>query len=257
MSGSLRAKLSSGVPIFGSWLQVGNPTVGEVFDACGFDWLAIDCEHTDIGLNQLAAMLRSIRSAPTLVRVKNNDPLSIRQPLDCGAAGVIVPMVNSAEEARSAVAAAHYPPVGIRGFAYCRANSHGIRFDEYVAEARAQTVVFAMIESVQALNKIGAILQVDGVDGVIVGPYDLSGSLGVPGQTDHPLVRDALDSVVQACLQAGKAAGQHIVDPNPTLVGRSLQQGYTVLALGMDVVFLTRGARASLADIAQARASLP
>ena len=253
MSASLRTKLTAHEPTIGSWIQAASPTVAEVLDGCGFDWLAIDCEHTDIGLNELAGILRGIRSATPLVRVKNNDALSIRQPLDCGAQGVIVPLVNSAAEAAAAVAAAHYPPVGVRGYAYCRANNHGLRFDEYATAASTETVVIVMIESAQAVRDIDAIVGVDGVDGVFVGPYDLSGSLGVPGQPEHKLVMKALDAVVSACLRAGKAAGQHIVQPEPEAIARSLEQGYTFLALGMDTVFLANGARKCIALASESR----
>ena len=249
MKNSLRERLLSGEVLAGSWIQVASPTVAEVFDACGFDWLAIDCEHTDMGVNDSAAVMRGIRTATPFVRVKSNDPLSIRQPLDCGAVGVIVPLVNSADEARAAVAAAHYPPQGIRGFSFTRANNHGIGFDEYVSRASSETVVIVMIESREAVETIDEIVAVEGVDGVFVGPYDLSGSYGIPGQTDHTLVRDALGTVAAACRRKGKAAGQHIVRPTPDAIASAVSEGFTFLALGMDTVFLADGARSCLATL--------
>ena len=247
--GTLKETLAARTPAIGCWIQVASPTVAEIFSAAGFDWAAVDCEHSDIGLNELASILRGFRNTVPLVRVKQNDPLSIRQPLDCGAAGVIVPLIHSADEAKAAVRSALYPPDGIRGFAYCRANDHGMSFDEYVKNANAQTVVIAMIESESAVECIDEILAVDGLDGVFIGPYDLSGSLGVTGKTDHPKVLEALDRVCAACARAGKAAGQHIVRPDAETVQRALSTGYTFLALGVDTVFLSEGSRTSLAFI--------
>jgi 2-keto-3-deoxy-L-rhamnonate aldolase RhmA len=227
--------------------------VAEVFDACGFDWLAVDCEHSDIGLNETAGVLRGIRRASPLVRVSSNDTIAIRQALDCGAEGVIVPLVNSAEEAAAAAAAAHYPPRGVRGFSYVRANAHGLRFAEYTRDAASRVLVIVMVESRRAVENIDAILEVDGVDGVFVGPYDLSGSYDVPGQTDHSLVQEALDSVVTACRNVGKVAGQHVVKPDQSTIARALASGYRFLGLGMDTVFLADGARASLTIARQSR----
>jgi 2-keto-3-deoxy-L-rhamnonate aldolase RhmA len=164
-------------------------------------------------------------------------------------------LVNSASEAKAAVAAAHYPPFGVRGYAFCRANEHGMRFDEYANAARAETIVIVMIESAQAVRDIDAIVSVDGVDGVMVGPYDLSGSLGVPGKPDHTLVIEALASVVAACNRAGKAAGFHIVQPEPETIRRSMEQGYTFLALGMDTVFLAKGAQEAISLASDGRRS--
>jgi len=237
---------------FGTWIQVGHPAIAEILARTGFDWIAADCEHTDIDVAQFEGLARAMGNSGTapLVRVRENDPLAIRQMLDAGAHGVIVPLVNSAEEAERAVAAAKFPPRGIRGFSFCRGNDWGADFAEYAESANDDITVVVMIESRQAVENIDTILAVDGVDGVFIGPYDMSGSYGVTGRTDHPLVREACACVVSACESAGKAAGLHVVLPTPDAVRQAISDGFTFIALGVDTVFL-RDAAGSALEIAQ------
>jgi 2-keto-3-deoxy-L-rhamnonate aldolase RhmA len=245
----LRRELS-----IGTWLQAGHPAVAEILGAAGYDWVAADCEHTDIGPAEFAGVARALAASgtPCLARVRQNDTLDIRQALDLGACGVIVPLVNSPDEARRAVAAARFPPAGVRGFSFCRANDWGATFAEYAAAANDEVAVVVMAESREAVEAIDAILAVPGVDGVFVGPYDMSGSYGIPGQTDAPEIRDALRRIGAACARAGKAAGMHIVQPAADVVQTARDAGFTFLAVGMDTVFLADGARAAL-DIARRR----
>jgi 2-keto-3-deoxy-L-rhamnonate aldolase RhmA len=232
----------------GTWMQFGHPGIAEVFANAGFDWIAVDCEHTDIGIEGFAAIARGIygRGPVPLVRVRENDTLVIRQVLDAGAQGVIVPLVNTAEDAQKAVAATRFPPEGIRGFAFFRANDWGTNFDDYAQRANRELVVIVMIETKEAVENIDAILAVDGIDGVLIGPYDMSGSYGVTGQTSHPLLLEARQRVVEACQQAGKSAGLHDVLPTKTSIKGAIAEGFTLLALGMDNVFIDQGARHAL-----------
>ena len=158
-----------------------------------------------------------------------------------------------AEQAKNAVRAAKYPPLGIRGFAFVRANGWGKDFDNYAKSANDDVLLAVMIETKQAVENIDEILEVDGVDAVLIGPYDLSGSYGVTGKLDNPEVLHGMEKVLEACNRHGVAAGQHIVNPNETNVKRALEQGYTFLALGMDTVFIADGAKAasSYASLAQ------
>jgi len=183
------------------------------------------------------------RRAVPLARVRENDVLAIRQVLDMGAQGVIVPLVNSAEEAAQAVRAARYPPAGIRGYAFSRMNEWGREFDAYAAKANDAVAVVVMIESKEGAEHIDAILDVEGVDGVFIGPYDLSGSFNVPGQTEAAPVRKACRRVLDACANAGKSAGIHVVIPTPKAIASAIEDGFTFLALGVDTVFLGGGAR--------------
>ncbi len=150
-------------------------------------------------------------NCPPLVRVKENAVMPIRRALDLGAAGVIVPLVNNAEDARRAVQAATFPPDGIRGFAWQRGNEWGSEFDSYAKEF--SPLVIVMIESKTAVDNIEEIITVEGVDGCFLGPYDMSGSYGVTGQTEHEVIKDACSRVVEACKQHNKTPGQHIVTP--------------------------------------------
>lgn len=242
----VKQAFAAGRPCIGSWIQTGSPVAAEILAAAGFDWIAVDCEHSSITVDAMSDVMRAIgnRAVP-LVRVQTNAPLDIRRALDMGAGGVIVPMIQSGAEARAAVAAAKYPPVGARGFGYCRANDWGERFDEYAAKANDDTVVIAMIETKAGVDNAEEIISAEGIDGVFIGPYDLSGSLGVTGQVTHPSVLRACERVAAVCKKYGKAAGQHIVRPDRAQVKRAVESGFGFIALGADIVFLSGGAVAA------------
>jgi len=225
---------------FGSWIQIGHPAVAEVLSRSGFEWLAVDMEHTDIDIKSFCDTIRGMqgRGVIPLARVRENDFLAIRQVLDAGAQGVIVPLVNSAEEAENAVKAVKYPPIGKRGFAFCRANEWGIDFDEYARRANQDVAVIVMIESRLAVENINEILAVEGVDGVLIGPYDMSGSYGLTGQVSHPDIMKACRTVSAACKKHGKAAGIHIVKPDGKNIKEAIADGFIFIALGMDTIFL-------------------
>ncbi len=235
----------------GSWLQSSSPAMAEIMAQAGFAWLAADCEHGDVDLQGFANQARAMSPFPCVpfVRVAENATLQIRRALDLGAGGVIVPLVNSAEEAAKAVAAAKYPPQGVRGFAFQRANGWGKDFDAYCSKANEQVAVVAMIESKEAVENIASILATEGIDGVFIGPYDLSGSYGVPGQTSHELVSGGCRKVAEACAKAGKSAGMHIVIPDKAKVEKAVADGFTFIALGMDTVFVAGGASAALSTL--------
>lgn len=245
---TLKQKLIAGEILIGSWLQIGHPAVMEYMASFNFDWLTVDLEHSDITISQFTNMVRGAdtKKVPVFARVKKNSALDIRQVLDVGATGVIVPLVNSVAEAKRAVAAAKYPPLGERGFAYCRANEYGLNFAEYTKNANDQTIVIIMIESKTAVESIDELLAVEGVDGVIIGPYDLSGSYGIPGETQSHCIIHAMESVVAACKKYRKAAGIHQVNPDKTQITSVIQEGFSFIAIGMDNVFLGQAARTSL-----------
>lgn len=235
----------------GTWIQAGHPAIAEILGSAGFDWIAADMEHTDIDNAQFANLARGMagRGPVPLARVRENDTLAIRQVLDLGAQGVIVPLVHSAADARRAVEAAKYPPLGVRGYCFSRMNDWGRDFDAYAAQANEDIAVVVMIESSEGVDHIDDILAVDGVDGVFVGPYDLSGSCGVPGQTSHEKVHGGCRRVVEACRAAKKSAGLHVVIPTAEHIAAAEDEGFTFIALGVDTVFLDRGAREALACV--------
>lgn len=247
IDGSLRETLLEREVTIGTWLQINSPTAAEVLANAGYEWVVIDIEHTDIDVTSTTALLRGMhgRGAASIARVATNSVIDIRRVLDVGATGVLVPLVNTPEQARQAVAAAKYPPQGVRGFSFCRANNWGVDFEEDVQSANHEIAVVVQIESEEGVENIEAILAVKGLDGVFIGPYDLSGSYDIPGQTQAPVVRDACRRVVEASERAGKAVGLLVVRPTPKAVERAIEDGFTMVCLGMDTVFLDEGARAA------------
>lgn len=180
-----------------------------------------------------------------MVRVAGNDPIQIKAVLDSGAAGILVPMVNSAEEARSAVQAAKYPPLGRRGACLARAQRYGPGFDQYVSRANDDGFLMVQIEHVDAVENIDEIVTVEGIDGTFIGPYDLSLSLGLPGQLQHPRVLECMQRVLEATLAAGLAPGIHLVHPGAggERIPGVLESGYRFVALGTDILLLGDSAR--------------
>ena len=233
---------------FGTWIQIGHPAPAEILASVGYEWLVVDCEHSAIDVAGFASVARGMfgRGAVSLVRVRENDTLAIRRVLDSGAMGVIVPLVNSAEEARRAVAAAKYPPLGVRGHCFSRMNSWGADFEEYARSANDEIVAVVMIESKEAVENVDDILAVEGVDGVMIGQYDLSSSYGLVGQLDHETIVGARQTVLDACERAGKSAGLHLTVPTPESLKKVIAEGFTFLALGMDSVFLSQAAKETL-----------
>ena len=231
----------------GSWLQINHPTPAEILANAGFEWIGADLEHADIDVVSFTALLRAMhgRGAVPFARVPSNDTIVIRRVLDVGAQGVLVPLVNTPDEAERAVRAAKYPPRGVRGYCFSRMNNWGADFDDYARRANDDVAVVVMIESKQGVENIDAILAVDGVDGVFIGPYDMSGSYGIPGKTSDPVVREACRSVVDACARAGKSAGLHVVIPTPEAIRTALKDGFTFICLGVDGLFMDHAARAA------------
>jgi 2-dehydro-3-deoxyglucarate aldolase len=248
MKNPLRRALLQREVTLGSWVQIGHPAVAEVLARAGCDWVCVDLEHGAIDLEGTAALFRALGGSGCVpvARLPANDPIWIHRVLDAGAGGLIIPMVKTAAEAEAAVREAKYPPRGTRGFGYSRANGHGADFASYIASANDEIAMIMQIEHKDALANLDAILAVDGVDGVFIGPLDLSGSMGLTGQLDHPEVVAALAQYRAACAAHRKAAGMHVVRPDAAAIRRALDEGYTLLALGLDHVFLQDGARAAL-----------
>ena len=244
----VKEQLYKGDVSFGTWIQFGHPGVAEILSNAGFDWIAADMEHSDIGIGDFTNLCRGMkgRNATPLVRVRENDVLAIRQTLDMGAEGIIVPLVNTRDDAARAVAAAKYPPEGIRGYAFHRNNDYGITFTEYAREANNNVLVIVMIESSQAVENIDSILSIPGVDGIFIGPYDMSGSYGIPGKTDAPEMKNAFLRCIDACRTHNKSAGLHLVDASRKSIEDAIRSGFTFIGLGMDNVFIDTGARNAL-----------
>jgi 2-keto-3-deoxy-L-rhamnonate aldolase RhmA len=248
MKNRLRQALLDRELTLGAWMQIGHPACAEILARAGFDWVCVDLEHGAIGLETMANIFRTLDGfdCVPVARVPVNDATWIHRTLDAGARGLIVPMVKTADQAKAAIREAKYPPAGVRGFGYSRANSHGADFAAYIASANDEIAMILQIEHRTAIENLDAIVRCDGVDGLFIGPLDLSGSMGITGQMDHPSMVSALETYRATCERAGRAAGMHIVRPTEDNVRQAIQDGYTLLALGLDNVFLDEGARASL-----------
>ena len=177
----------------GSWITLGHFSIAEIMADAGFDWLCIDIEHSVIDFYETEQLIAAIEAKGCVpyVRVGANDPLIIKRVLDAGAKGIIVPMINSKEDAQKAVNAVKYPPVGRRGVGLARAQGYGFDFENYSKTTHAELKVIAQIEHVDAIKNLEEIVLADGVDGTIIGPYDLSGSMGKPGKYDDSDVQEA------------------------------------------------------------------
>ncbi|QMU97530.1 2-dehydro-3-deoxyglucarate aldolase [Microbacterium esteraromaticum] len=232
-------------PLIGMWLSTGTTLNAEICAGSGIDWLLIDMEHgpnTIVSVQQQLQVIAAYR-VPVVVRVPVNDAVIIKQVLDTGAQNLLVPMVASAAEAQAAVAAVRYPPEGVRGVgsALARSGRWG-RVAGYVPTASETISLFVQIESADAVKAAAEIAEVDGVDGVLVGPADLAASMGYPGQQSHPDVLGAVQRVFEAVTAAGKKVGVNAFDPAGA--DAFLAAGAHFLSAGADVTVLARGAEA-------------
>ncbi|MBI2625278.1 MAG: 2,4-dihydroxyhept-2-ene-1,7-dioic acid aldolase [Candidatus Nealsonbacteria bacterium] len=224
----------------GSWITLGHTSIAEIMAKAGFDWLTIDMEHSAIDLRDAQNLIKVIElsGCTPLVRVGENNPYLIKRVMDAGAHGVIVPMVNSREEAIKAVEAVKYPPHGKRGVGLARAQGYGLGFEQYKNWLVNESIVIVQIEHIKAVENLEEILKVEGVDSFIVGPYDLSGSLGIPGQFEDQRVKEALEKVTATAKKLNKTAGFHVVPPDADALKQKINEGYRFLGFSLDTLFL-------------------
>lgn len=240
----IRQRVLSGEWMGGTFLNLGSSLTAEIAGKAGFEWLLLDVEHGMGDRQELLYQLQAIEATPAapIVRIAWNDPILFKRVLDLGPSGVMVPYINSAEEARRAVSAMCYPPAGVRGVARMnRACDFGPGFNEYFTAANSQLLTVVQMETSTAIENASDISAVEGVDVLFVGPLDLSVNLGVPGQFNHPTVQSALTRVVNACRQSGKAAGILISNEDELALVRA--GGFTFVAMGSDGGALVRGMR--------------
>lgn len=233
---TLKEKLRRGVPTIGTWITLAHPALAEMAAKAGFDWVAVDLEHSSITVRECEDLIRVIdlAGATPLVRLSDNDHVLIKRVMDSGARGVIVPSVSTPDEAALAVEAVHYPPRGTRGMGLARAHGYGADFKGSLKRLANEAVVVAMIENKQGVDNAAAILATPGVDAYFLGPYDLSASLGVAGQTSHPKVEAAIAQVRAAGKKAKKPGGLHVVEPDPAALRRRLKQGFGFIAYSLE-----------------------
>lgn len=235
----------------GSWITLGHTSVAEIMARSGFEWLVVDMEHSAITLDiaqQLIQVIERCGVVP-LVRVGENNAALIKRVMDAGAYGVIVPMVNTKKDAQAAVNAVKYPPIGTRGVGLARAQGYGENFEEYRDWVNKESIVIVQIEHIDAVNNLNEILKVPGVDGSIIGPYDLSASLSHPGEFDNAELKSAQQKYIDTCKSLKKPAGFHVVPPEAQLMNEKIKEGYSFLGFSLDTMFLSAGIKINLKGI--------
>lgn len=237
---TLKQKFENETNIVSAWLSVGHPTVAEVTAAQGFDFVLIDTEHTAMSLETVENMSRGVDAAEgdteTVVRVPSHDPVRIKRVLDIGVAGIMVPMVETAAEAREIVKAMRYPPSGIRGVASGRATEYGDDFQEYVETANDSIVTIVQIESQQGIDNAADIAAVEGIDATFVGPADLSANLGIFAEWENDQLYEAIQQVIAAGESADVPVGTLVIDPDD--IEQRVEQGFDYLIVGKDTSHL-------------------
>ena len=248
---SLKSRLGRSELTIGSWVTLGHPSIAEIMAAAGFDWLVLDMEHSVLELSEVQSIIQVLdgKQCPAIVRLTSNHPDQIKRVMDAGATGVMVPMIKSAADAKAAVDGVYYPPRGQRGVGLARAQGYGNSFQAYRQWLDENAVIVVMIEHVDAVKAIDSILAVPGIDAYIIGPYDLSGSMGRPGDLNHPDVQTAIAQVLEAGRRANKPGGIHVIEPDPEALQQRIQAGFNFLGYGLDIRILDSICRTHLQSI--------
>lgn len=239
---TFKQRLRSGQAQIGLWLGLADPYCAELAANAGFDWLLLDGEHAPNDLRSLLAQLQAVAPYPAqpIVRPVIGDTALIKQLLDIGAQTLLVPMVESAEQARQLVRAIRYPPHGVRGVGSALARaSRWNSIPDYLDQADDQMCLLVQVENCEGLANLDAICAVEGVDGVFIGPADLSAAMGQRGNPGHPEVQAAIEEAIVRITRAGKAAG--ILSADETLARRYIELGAAFVAVGVDTTVLMRG----------------
>ncbi|MCZ6677961.1 MAG: aldolase/citrate lyase family protein [Candidatus Poribacteria bacterium] len=256
MRNRLKEALAAGKVGLGAQLRFGAPAIAELFGAAGFDWIVLDTEHAPQTPVSVQTQLQAAGCTETtaIVRVAKNDPDLIKLYLDMGAMGILVPFINTPEEAKLGAQACRYPPTGTRGWGPHRAASYGFNTQEYTAEINDQVMYIPIIESAEAVANIDAILAVEGVDSSMIGPVDLSISLGVPFDYESTKFQEATQTVLEASHRAGKPAGIGVYGSafDPASTTRHIEAGFRLILVGGDEPFLTTACRLVLDNLSTA-----
>lgn len=247
----LKKLLKEGKTALGTWVTINHPDVVDALSELPLDWLVFDMEHAPLDVQDVEVLMMPLRNTgiTPIVRVPWNDMVIIKRVLDIGAEGVLIPWVNSREEAEAAVKYASYPPRGVRGVGPRRATRYGTRsFLEYYSRfEKEERVLIIQIETAKALENIEDILSVEGIDVAYIGPMDLSVNLGIPTQFDHPKFKDALNKVLRTCEKYGVAPGIHAFDAEQ--VKKYVEMGFRFVAIRNDIAMMLQAFRSVLKDL--------
>jgi 2-dehydro-3-deoxyglucarate aldolase len=250
---NVKHALSNNIQTFGSWVTLSNPLIPEIMSEANFDWLCIDMEHSSLELSDILNLIISIENNDMipLVRVGENNANLIKRVMDAGAYGVIIPNVTSTDEVKDAINAVKYPLEGTRGVGLYRAQKYGKSFNEYLKWLKNESIVIIQIEHIDAVNNIDEIFSIPGIDGFMIGPYDLSGSLGKPGELEHPLVNDAINVVLKAGEKHNITAGYHVVNSDPDAALIYQNKGFKFLGISLDSILLGDAAISAMSKVSK------
>lgn len=236
----LRSRIRAKKPTLGTWITTYHRSLVEIPCNAGLDWVCIDLEHSTIDLDQAGTLIAIARAknVPALVRLSSNDPVQIKRVMDAGATGIIVPMINSKEEAMAAYGAMHYPPHGTRGVGISTAQDYGASFTQYKEWQKTSPILIVQIEHKKAVENLESILSLDEVDGYIVGPYDLSASLNIPGEFDHPDFLAIMEHLNKVTSSIARSSGIHVVEPDMEKVMAAKKAGHSFIAISFETRIL-------------------
>jgi 2-keto-3-deoxy-L-rhamnonate aldolase RhmA len=247
---SFITRLAEATPLIGSLVSTSSTEVAEALSLCGFEWLFIDVEHSVLDMAAAQHIIQAVSPRTYgIIRLPDNSAEHFKKALDTGCAGVIVPMIKSVFDAERAVSFAKYTPLGTRGVGLARAQAYGLKFDEYLETANTKTALILQIEHKDAIEHVEKIIAVPGVDAIFIGPYDLSASMGLLGQTGAPEVIQAIKRIRDSCRKARVPHGGFCMDAKRAR--DELEGGARFIALGSDLMFMTSNAKAQLQELHQ------
>ena len=240
----LKQKLRQRERLFAGWVSYSHPSITETFARAGFDFMFIDMEHSTISIEQGQRVIAASQSegVPCIPRPVSHSNDYLKPLLESGADGLLIQMVETPEQVQALIRDFKYPPLGRRTYGFNRAQAYGFDFEEYIHNWNETSTFMIQIESIMGVDNIEQLLAFDEVDGVMVGPLDIAGSLGVPGQTTHPLVIEASRKVIAACERHGKSCGTQVADATPDTVKALFDLGYNYAILGSDLFVLWKWA---------------
>jgi 2-dehydro-3-deoxyglucarate aldolase/4-hydroxy-2-oxoheptanedioate aldolase len=251
MTNDFKRRLRAKEVLLGPMVTLPSPEVAEMMAEAGFDWIWVELEHSPADVLTAQRMIQAVGGrCPCLVRAPWNDHVWIKRVLDTGCDGIVIPQVQTRAEAEQAIRACHYPPAGIRGVGVGRAQRYGMSLREYVANADAALTIVLQVEHAEAVKNVREIVAVPGIDAIVIGPLDLSASLGLVGQVGHPDVQNAIRTVTAACAERGVPVG--IFANDPAAARAFIDAGCTLIILSADAVYLWQAVQQAIGEVRRA-----
>jgi 2-keto-3-deoxy-L-rhamnonate aldolase RhmA len=242
---TLKQDLLNNKVTLGCWLTLAHPSIAEIMSNAGFDWVVIDLEHSVITIKESEELIRIIElnGATPLVRLTSNNEQQIKRVMDSGAYGIIVPMIKTVDDVNLAISSMKYPPKGTRGVGLARAHEYGAAFNEYLKWQDNKSIIIIQIEHIDAVNNLDSLFSVKEVDGYIVGPYDLSASMGIPGEFENKDYLSIMEKIKTTALKYNMSGGIHIVEPDTNQLKLRLDEGFKFIAYSLDTRMLDLACR--------------